>query len=1494
MKKMLMVVLGVAATAAWADWSWSGKTGDVTIPAGTTATVTDGDVATVAALTGITIESGATLDFANTGTAITLSTTVLSGAGAITGTNAKCITFAADNRAFTGAMSFSDCYVYVTHRYGLGSSSGVSQTLTAASSALTGTLRFRGEGLTCDVPLTLSGWRNHTGSYLTDSMTDKLVLNADFTQKGSGFNYGDYTFNGAFTATSGSGSKSYGGNTVYNKAIDVSGGGSATFWISGTATLNAAGNKWADATLFSSYGTLICGAANVLDSSRSMKTCYTDANATTHNGVLDLNGFDQNLTYICNGFTTTATSKPYFTVKSETPATLVMTANGSYGAAIKFSGKASHRHNGTGTYTMWNQFSDTIGTLDVPKGGVTLTGGAGWGGAVNVGSDGRVTFEAGASLNDKGRSTVTIAAGGKIAIASGVALTCSKLTVGGVEKDVGVTYTKDNLGDYIEGDGSLAVVDDPLAGYCVWTGDGTGWSDPRSWEGGTVPAAGSVDAKACVPSGLTLTVNDADVDAVAAFLGELKVDGTLKFANTGSLLDLKATLAGGGAVTAQNVGSGYNPTAGIVLWGDNRGHTGSMTFENSAVYVKGRYALGAPSRTVSHSKGLLKFSGEGLTNDVPLFISGDRTGGTYKPFVDGNDVLTLNGNVQFDANTQAFRMGCHNMIFNGVVSFVGTKGVQYWMSVAGGKTFFNSPLQAGAQNSYIFYLEGTGSEVHVKKRDGFWPGTTICGSGTYFCEGEDALPGARLIQLGASNYPQGHVDLGGATQQARLLMQYELLTGDPTGKYDITSAAPAQLFLSQPGSVTVQIAFTGAAGLAFGDPIEADSTTAGNLTFKKAVSTTSGTLSTKNGTVVSFTDCAAWHGDLEIENANSKVVLDATAALNPAGTSKIAIANGGVLEVAGQVSVAELTIGGESKAPGSYTAANQPGVIAGAGTVVVLPKSEKGTTHVWTGATDGDLSKASNWDVAGVPALDGSAEIVIGANAAHALTVPQDGLAIYGLVIEAGADTTLAGGDILLGKGGLSVAKPANAAEGLVTVTVDTPIKLTYFPEDGHVWTLGGGTYLVINGAISGGTSEDTLTITTAEGAGTEEGVTLTGDNRGLVAPLYLTELAVRSGHEYALGGPGRITYYTRVTGNEGINQLKFFGAGLTNSTPIEVRAKNAGSVSTYGFHENLTDELVMKGEVRLVPWDGKAGTPLWLRVGANDRYEGGLYAGSIGSASFSIVGAGSDKSHLTITGKPFRAQEGMVWFGSVTARVDVDHNEFRQIFFDKDGKLVCGVSGVLYAAAGYNQIAFGSPSSLGCGFIDLGGFDQSFSTIYYSGADVVASSPRGTVYSETDAYLIGQRNDREGVQTFVNAEFTGKAGFWQNGSVSNTISSGSSPTTGKFRVSKGGLTLEKVSLPNASEMLVDGGVLYVRAAGASRTFGPKTTDLKITGGTMDIEGGTVRVKTLTVGEAKLPDGFYGALDCTDKRVPPENKLACLTGAGVVRSGPIGLAIIVR
>lgn len=74
----MVLVLSCACASAFAAWDWSGKTGDVELTED--ATVTDADVSTVAALTGIAIPSGRTLTLANTATELVLKAN-LSGAG---------------------------------------------------------------------------------------------------------------------------------------------------------------------------------------------------------------------------------------------------------------------------------------------------------------------------------------------------------------------------------------------------------------------------------------------------------------------------------------------------------------------------------------------------------------------------------------------------------------------------------------------------------------------------------------------------------------------------------------------------------------------------------------------------------------------------------------------------------------------------------------------------------------------------------------------------------------------------------------------------------------------------------------------------------------------------------------------------------------------------------------------------------------------------------------------------------------------------------------------------------------------------------------------------------------------------------------------------------------------------------------------------------------------------------------------------------------------
>ena len=903
MKKMLTILMATAISGLLlADgWTWSGKTGSVTIPSGTTATVSDGDVPTVAALMGIEIEAGATLDFVNTGTAVTLSAD-LSGGGSITGTGSKGVTFSGDNSDFTGAMTFSDSFVYVTSRHGLGSSSMVTHSV---SSATAGTLRFRGAGLTNDAPITVSGWRNNAVSYFTDSFSDPLVFNGAFVSTGSGMNYGDYTFNGTFTSGSGAGSMTFKGATVFNGKVNLRGGaGSRTFWIDAgkTATLMSAGNQWDDGTLFSSAGTLVCGADNVLDRERSMKTCYSNANATDQSGTLDLNGHGQELTYIRNGFTTTSSSKPFYTVTSASPATLTMSANGSYGAAIKFSGKASHRHTGRGTYTMWNQKSDTSGTLYVDQGGVAFEGGAGWYGDIEVSSTGRVYFTSGSMLHPDGKSRITLNDTGKIFIEEGVELRCTALTLpGGAVSDD--TYSSATLPEAIEGGGSLRVEDV----YVIeWTGGGSGgWSDPDNWDGVSLSAGDEV----VIPVGKNAPVYDADV-AMLASLGKITVNGTLTFANASSVCTVNARLSGVGTVTAPSA------SAGVVLAADNSEHTGPMSFVETPVTVTARYGLGSSTRTVSHvnassTPARLKFEGAGLTNDVPLSLTGSRKDSVsfYTLLADFRDPLVLNGDVSFAKGDGALSICFGDWTFNGDVS-IGAPVSFYTKGVA----WLNGALYMLRQSSFIFVTQRD-CELHVSQYSGTWPAQTISDEGKYVCEADNVITRDREVVFGAfdtSGNKSAILDMNGHDQLAsHLALGASASAGGSAaspGMFCVTSATPATLRLTlETGDATKwwsPVRITGQANLTV------SGATPSAYTFKFAPSTTSGLLAVSNGYEVAFVTNSGWYGNILVAGTGSTVTFDETSGLDPKGGSVVSLANGGNLNLSGTLRCSKLILDG--------------------------------------------------------------------------------------------------------------------------------------------------------------------------------------------------------------------------------------------------------------------------------------------------------------------------------------------------------------------------------------------------------------------------------------------------------------------------------------------------------------------------------------------------------------------------------------------------------
>lgn len=904
----------VGASAFASGWTWSGKTGDVTITAADSPVdIADADVATVNALSSLTIESGAIVNLQNTSSELSFGATPrLLGAGRINGAARAKAAFSGDARGFTGVLNFVQSWITVTSEWGLGEATVYFDGGSYGSS--TARLRFSGAGTNCHATVTVKGWTDNAAQQLT-AADETVTFEKAFTVQESASQYfNGAVFNGKFTAGSGNLAFQAGKTVVFNGSIALRNMYQGkNFWVNAGAKvyINGTGNQWGDAgPRFCGPGTIYFGADNAMDGSRAFCTLTSGSGQTP---TIDLQGHSQTCTYVCNydaPENIAAGNFPTFT--SSMPATLTMGANGSYGAVVKFSGQVSHRHTGTGTYTMHRCYSDTTGTLEVSAGAVKLDSDAGWGGDVRLSGNGRLIMTSGTTLNVDGNSSLNIGAGSVVELPEGYTIYCNELVYDGQQQSDGV-YS----GEEFVPTGRIVVVANK------WTGGGSGWSDPDNWTKGC-PGAGDV---VIVPSGAVVEVGDADKTIVES-LDEIVVFGELRFVNVSAPIALAARLSGSGTV------SGASASGGIVLSGDNREHSGSMTFSGTPVTVAGRYALGAPFREV-YSNARLLFRGAGLTNDVPLRIEGDRTT-SNTDFTEGSDRLVLNGDVVLVVGTASsgLTIRLSNIDFNGNVSLSGTKGFVAYVT---GISYFNGTFNAGRQNRYIWELDSEDAEVHMKKRDGNWANMVVLGPGKYVCEGEDALSWDRDLVFGIS-WPlgySGHVDLNGYTQQARnLRTQY---TNNTT--YVVTSLEPAQLMLTMawedaPG-VGRAVSFKGKAGLGFGAPL-GGSASSGELHLSKVVSDTTGLLSTTNGTVVYLESGAAWYGDILADGDGSKIVFDSVATLNPNGTSTVTVGNGGKIQIDGRrIRAGKFIVNGVDKGPGAYNAANCPAAISGTGSLVV-------------------------------------------------------------------------------------------------------------------------------------------------------------------------------------------------------------------------------------------------------------------------------------------------------------------------------------------------------------------------------------------------------------------------------------------------------------------------------------------------------------------------------------------------------------------------------
>ena len=469
--------------------------------------------------------------------------------------------------------------------------------------------------------------------------------------------------------------------------------------------------------------------------------------------------------------------------------------------------------------------------------------------------------------------------------------------------------------------------------------------------------------RAAVPVGLTVGVArqngnalviDEDLGDVYKTAEELAGYDTIVI-GAGSRLRIKdqGSKAAPVVLSADIVGAGslYVENSAITFSGDNRLWTGAKTCKETFVVVSSRYGLGSPSQVFECSvkdlsSGYLIFTGNGLTNDVPLKLagsfstaSGHKTGLT----VGEHDPLVLNGPVSLDCSS-GFAFGDY-LLTGGVYGYTNP-----WGSVVSGcEAWITGPFavdEASANEKY-FVTAGPG-RIHIRPNAAStrWPKYLYPANGGHIiCEDEniwDVQNGHLALgqHMNANGVQvlnpdsKGTFDLNGYDQAFGSIGGYNGLSveREHTGlDLRITSATPATLTMNgNPRTRNGVVArsgvyFTGEASFAF----------LGTGAFTNVIysSTSTGTLTVGDGTnrgEVFFDWGARWNGDIVLNggrfgcDTNQGVYRKA----------KLAVSNGGKLIVPAGVTLkfAEVTVGGAKLSDGMHAGEDW---IEGEGSVAV-------------------------------------------------------------------------------------------------------------------------------------------------------------------------------------------------------------------------------------------------------------------------------------------------------------------------------------------------------------------------------------------------------------------------------------------------------------------------------------------------------------------------------------------------------------------------------
>lgn len=1033
----------------------------------------------------------------------------------------------------------------------------------------------------------------------------------------------------------------------------------------------------------------------------------------------------------------------------------------------------------------------------------------------------------------------------------------------------------------------------------------------------------------------TVTIQTAaDVAAVAA-LGAIWLDAgsSLVYACADTPLDLSAPLGGSGTFKAA---SGCH----LNLLEDASEFTGGFEIDSTPTCVSNRYGLGsAVTKMAKISRGtcpnvyFFTFGGEGLTNDVPLEISTKNVNGTgvnpdnyaWESRLSGDTgLLVMNALVTFNASTYLYTEDC--VYAGGIQSISGILNIHGQDRTANTIVINDQLRTANAMGVMLeSYSGGTGrarnptfvlstTNFNAKYID-LRRATIRCAATNVFSSSVSGFYITTLIGKYNGPYLDGNIDLDGYDQTIqRLTVGYTVEESHGTAYYNtMSSSKPAVMTLTSSDEDTVPYIFAGDISLRFAGT--------GAFCLANMLSTSTGTLQVDSG-VLQLKWGAGW-GGTNVVVTGGTLQLDSPYALKDF-KARVSVTGGKfALGESGVAQVKSLTVNGTTLPSNrSYTQADLEELgygdffdIADGSAIEVDIREIEVIDYVWSGASaqSAYLDDPDNW-TGGAPDLtDGSARIRFGSGAKS--PVVRSDILVDSIVFASDGNMTFSsenGAKVSVCGDGIAMTRET-ADAGVSTNIVSAPI--AFLRNDCPVWSVAENVHLRLDGSLSGGSTVQHLVLC---GPGSLE---LAGDNSALNRQLLVSNFTYAAFmHEYALGSPNRDTTFWKRPSKESecYQRYVFSEGGLTNRVPFlfDSAIISYDSKSTGGMTWTRSGEkFVSYGKMGVL----SGSTTIDL---GETEFRGGIWSkgGSLflycaeGSVSFLDTPINDDSGWLNLSGINSAqslfifAVPGNVWcpwnFSAYqcTIRCDADN-------------VLCATSDLQLGAgnSAYNG-QWRRPMTL-----DLNGHDQTVQTLCHSYDrssalfwDVqkgdaeyvtVTSSVPAVLTVTSGSYGSQFGNGSYGTVSTNSVRFLGAAGLRFVGKYGLVFLNHVSDTTGTLEIDSGRVSIE-YNAGWGGPVKVSGGTLTIGAdaAGTAFTYAGRlsTNAVTMAGGTLELpEGATVNVRNLVLESddsvQSLPRGYYGSADCADARVPEENKLDCLSGAGVLYvKDKHGLLFIVR